>query len=123
MRSSSLVCCIGLTLVTACSSSGGTGSSGAGSSGAGSSGGASCAVPATFACGGNKCKGKDEYCAIGDKDYEGAIGFPYICAGRPASSAPCKDCAWLLTQKGCFMNGTPTCTGSEETGFTITCKY
>lgn len=106
----------------ACTGNGGSDSG----SGSGSGQSQNCNASGTFDCGGAgvaSCHLNDEYCAIGDHDYSGSIGYPYICASLPSSTGACKDCAWLLSKKGCFQGGTPTCTGSQQTGFTITCTY
>jgi hypothetical protein len=86
---------------------------------------ASCSPAGTFGCGGNvaTCHRKDEYCDIGDHNWEGALGYPYICASLPSgATGACKDCSWLLANVSCLQGGTPTCTGSQESGFTVTCK-
>lgn len=143
-----LVCVFCLSLAVGCGGGGSNGGTGGGTAtggnsntgGGSASGGASgtgastgtgggqtadCNVTGTFECGASRspCNLKNEYCAVGDKDWEGALGYPWICTSLPASTGECKDCAWLLTKKGCFMGGTPTCTGSRQTGFTITCMY
>ncbi len=101
----------------ACSGNPTTGSAGTGG------GGAACQASGTFPCGGHTCKKKDQYCDIGDPNYDGAIDQPYICASITWGSGACAGCDYVLAKTGgCFGGLKASCSGDQLTGVTVTCK-